>query len=103
MKQTIMCERTATIFALLSGLLGMLLWLLVHLAASLWTPHAAPGLHLLWSGKMAALVAGLAAVSLGAYALRHLEAETLLHRRASEGFVFGVILLALTVGLSLMK
>jgi hypothetical protein len=103
MKQTIMSERTITIFALLTGLVGLLLWLLARLTANILMADSTSSILLLRTGEITALLAGLAAVILGAHALRHLQAGTMLHRRASEGFVFGVILLALTVGLYLVS
>ena len=85
-------NRSLTIFSLASGLLGLLCWLAINLSDRLF--FGGEMMALVRTGQGVALLAGLSAIGLSVLALRHLEPCTLLHRRATEGFVFGVILLA---------
>ncbi|RIK42556.1 MAG: hypothetical protein DCC55_08605 [Chloroflexi bacterium] len=98
MKQAPLQERVLTTAAFSFGLAGLLAWLLAHLVggAALSLPNSSG----FWVYQEAvACLAGSIALFLSTLALRHVQPETVLHRRATEGFVFGIIVLALTVGL----
>lgn len=85
------------------GFSGLLLWAVVYLLVGL-TIHSRPVATMLaGGGDVVSMLAGLIALLLSILGLRQVEPETLLHRRAIEGFVFGVIVLALTVGLHAVR
>jgi len=98
MQHTNRNDRSLSFLSLASGLLGLLFWLAVNISGRLF--FAGEMMAFVRTGRGMALLAGLSAIGLSIVALRHLEPCTLLHRRATEGFVFGVILLAFAAVLS---
>ena len=96
MKHTEPSEHIRSVASLGFGLFGLLFWAFTHLIGG-----ADPG-RLFGQGDAVAFLAGVGALTLGVQALRQLEPTPISHRRATEGFVFGVIVLALTVGLSIL-
>jgi hypothetical protein len=92
---------TSTAFGL--GFAGLLLWSVVHLVHGLTLRSRLVASNLAEGSDVVSMLAGLAALLLSIMALRQVEPETLTHRRATEGFVFGVIVLALTVGLHTVR
>jgi hypothetical protein len=96
MKQATVQYDLITRAALGIGIGGLLLWTVVNLLADLIIHSRPVATMLAGGGHVVSMLAGLFALLLSTLALRQVEPETLVHRRATEGFVFGVIVLALT-------
>lgn len=89
--------------AFVCGVLGFLLWLLSYA----WVPFAFMGkesdvIVYVVAGELGGLLASLCSIGCGVLGRKLLQSGTRAHRLASQGFVMGVVVLVLLVGLNIL-
>ncbi len=90
--------------AFVCGVLGFLLWLLSYA----WVPFALMGkesdviVYVVVAGELGGLLASLCSIGCGVLGRKLLQPGNRAHRLAWQGFVMGVVVLVLLVGLNIL-